>query len=197
LTTPWIVAFLALSSVVVAEALLLIGFLRRALAVLEAAESRLSGSGTQIGGATPGMSVPAFEVRNSHGQRVRSDELTNAPTLFLFLSAHCEPCRPLLAQLRASGWDQSEPRLVAVLGESVADRALEFPAGVRAVYQSDRAAAHAFESTATPQAFAVDASGVVTASTIPESIDDLRRLTQSLEGGDGRAPSQRVERAHA
>lgn len=197
MSAPWIAAFAALWLVVVAGAVVFLGFLRRAVSVLEASESRLRGSSLPIGGASPGTTIPTFEVRNDRGDLVRSEDLTATSAVFLFASADCQPCHSLLEQLNRAGWEAAEVPLVAVLNDSAEDRAITFGHGVIALYQSERKAAAAFESIATPQAFAVDSNGVVIDSRVPQSIDDLRRLARSLVGGEEVAPSRPVEMLRA
>ncbi len=197
MSAPWIAAFAALWLVVVAGAVVLLGFLRRAVFVLEAAESRLRGSSLPIGGASPGTTLPSFEVRNEHGELVRSEGLTATSAVFLFASADCQPCHSLLEQLNQTGWEFADVSLFAILNDSVEDRAIALGPGVTALYQSERQAAAAFESIATPQAFAVDSNGVVVDSRVPQSIDDLRRLAQSLEGGEEVVQSHPVEMLRA
>jgi hypothetical protein len=52
---------------------------------------------------------------------------------------------------------------------------LGLPAWVPVLHQRDGSAAEAFDTTATPYAFALDSAGVVTASAIPASVDQHPR----------------------
>lgn len=167
MTAPWIAAFVALWLVVLAGAIVLIGFLRRAVVVLEAAESRLAAGSLAIGGAPPGTEIRSFQVRDERGELVRSERLMASPAVFLFASADCQACHSLLEQLNGAGWELAATPLFAILNDSVEDRAISFGPGVIPLYQSEREAAAAFESIATPQAFAVNASGFVVDSRVP------------------------------
>jgi cytochrome oxidase Cu insertion factor (SCO1/SenC/PrrC family) len=182
---PWIVAFLALWVVVSLSAILLLGVLRRIANVLEQAEAHLSSNpNAELAGASPGTVISAFELRDVKGRIVRSDELLGKPAIFLFMSAACRPCLTLVEELRDDAPDTNGVALYTIFADSAGDRMLPSPARATALYQADRAASKVFQNGATPQAFAVDAAGVVIDSVVPRSTRELWRLAEALQGGD-------------
>lgn len=196
MSPPWVAAFVALSVVVVVVALVVLGVLRRVATVLELVESRLKSSQPPTGGAQPGTAVSPFEVRDRAGKFVHSTELLSSDAVVLFLSADCEPCRPLVEDLLQSEWT-TDVRLVAILGDSLTNRAMSFSPSVHVFYQSNRNAAKAFQSNATPQAFAIGAGGIVIRNSIPQTLNDLRHLAESAKGGDEAVRSRPLETVNA
>lgn len=177
-------ALVALWSVVVVMALILVGLLRRMTNVLEQAEARLAQAATGFGGAPPGTAIPPFEVKDEQGSVLRFAQLVGSPAIYLFMSSTCEPCKRLAAEL--SGIDQALDRtpLFLIMEDSPEAREVPFPPGVTVLYQAEQAASRAFQNVAAPQAFAVDSGGTVLDLLIPNSLGDLRQLVRRIEGGE-------------
>lgn len=176
MSTPWVVAFGALCLLVLLMLIVVIGVVRRAIAVLDALASgptNLAFS-PEYGGLEPGTPVPAFVAYDRDGREVSSDDLEGSPHVLAFLSAACPPCAQLTNELHRVQ-DAGELELVVVMEDSDTARAIPFPDGVTVLHQRDRAVSQAFKNQATPQGFAIG-SGVVTAVAIPNSVSILRQL---------------------
>ena len=186
---PWIAGFVALWVVTLLLATLVIGLLRRVNNVLETAERRVaSAPGVPgIGGAAPGTAIGAFEA-DLDGATVSSQDLF--PAVFLFLATGCAPCLELAPQLGSLGREVDGVPLYVVLEDTPEGREFPVPPEVPVVYQRERAVSDAFETHATPQAFAVDATGTVVEQTVPGTTKQLRELaarSKAPAGGDGAA----------
>ncbi|MHB1242467.1 MAG: peroxiredoxin family protein [Gaiellaceae bacterium] len=195
MSVPWIIAFVALSFVVLIVGLLVVGIQRRLSTVLEAAEAVVRLSGTQFGagGLPAGSVVPNFEAYDEHGQPISSAVLLAEPAIVVFLASDCEPCHRLVAELSVNervstlGVD-----LVIVL--SAGDVGLRLPErdGLTVVSQRDREVANAFDTKAAPHAFAVGAERTIVASGTPNSFGQLEQLALRLrKGGDAEHSADR------
>ncbi|HEX2050787.1 MAG TPA: hypothetical protein VHJ34_09175 [Actinomycetota bacterium] len=182
---PWIVAFVLLSLVVVAVAVLTLGLLRRSAAVLEALEQRGAGGMPAPSGLAPGTRVPDFAGVDRSGAVVTRDELAYGARVFLFLTPTCAPCRSLAEELaRRAPVHLGVPLVVVV--QSAPDRDPGLPATIDAlVFDPDGTVGRAFDVTGYPYAMAVDGDGVVTKGAVPGSVSDLRSLADAAaRGGD-------------
>lgn len=119
MSAPWIAAFAALSTLVGLIVVVLLGFLRRASAVLEEAEARLSAFTTHatLGGAAPGTQVPEFTLEDAYGGSVSSAELLSSGAVVLFMESGCGPCRSLAASLSSRAYEAEVP-LYVILDDS-------------------------------------------------------------------------------
>jgi hypothetical protein len=197
-TGPWIAAFVVLWLLVLALAFLHLGVLRRILPVLEAAERHGHGARFGLGGLPAGTPLPDFEVETEAGDPVHTRDLRNRQAVWLLASPGCEPCEALAAELREAGEPALGVPLLAISDVSETELTLGLPPGVTTLYQRQGAAADALRTDATPHALAVDARGVVVATTTPNTLDDLRALARRLtEEGDAppQAPSGTAARA--
>jgi hypothetical protein len=184
MTAPWIAAILGLWAVVLLIAALGVGLLRRATATLEGTQALLRGMTRKpdVGGLTEGARLRDFDAIDAHGGRVHSASFRGQPTIYLLMDNECGPCEELERELtRDLDWLDGI-RLVAIFegGDHPHDSAL--PSEVEVLFQRAAEVSSAFESSATPHAFAVDGTGVVVAKTVPNSVEHLRELAQSLNG---------------
>jgi hypothetical protein len=186
MTTPWIIAFALLWSTVGLMAFTLLGLLRRAVAVLEATDLELEAQGWRpsFGGAPHGTVIPEFFVADRAGAQVAWTDLLGDSRVWVFLESHCPPCRQLVSELERSPRFADEVPLAVIMDDSDAGRSYPFPPGTLVFYQADRLASIAFQSSASPHGFAVDAQGRVVDTAIPNTVNDLRRLARAFEGGD-------------
>jgi peroxiredoxin len=180
-------AFLALWSVVLLLGLLVLGTLRRVAPLLERAESQLAASAGAAGrlGLEPGVPVPEFEVATVEGATLRDADLRGKASIVLFTRRGCPACGQLIDQLKGGEAARLGIQLVVVAEEESLAAELASAEAVTAIAQPDRSLADAFQTNATPHAFAVGASGVIAASGFPNSIEQLEVLTELVrEGGD-------------
>lgn len=179
---PWIAAFVVLWTVVALLVFLVLGLLRRVSGVLEGAEMRLRSSPISMltGGLAIGEVVEAFSLTDAAGKSVRSDALLANGAVIVFMEHDCEPCQALATSLRE--WEGSRFVRPVFVALNEAERG-EWDLGeaVTLVYQDDRQASEALQNNATPQAFAVDSSGVVVAKSVTNSAAALTELVRSLD----------------
>lgn len=182
----WITSFVALWFVVMTVAVVVLGFLRRVTAVLERAELAVTSGQVNLGGARVGMQVGAFDVLDSAGRHVVSNQLLASNAIFILLHSGCEPCRHLVAKLRTL--KPSDVPVIAILDNTTGGHEFELPAYLTKLFDHDGSIGVAFKSGGTPQAFAVEAGGIVLDLIVPTSVADIERLARSLEkGGDAAA----------
>ena len=193
MSVPWIIAFVALSFVVLIVGLLVVGIQRRLSTVLEAAEAvvRLSGTTLGAGGLPSGSVVPDFIAYDEQGQPISSAVLLAEPAIVVFLASDCEPCHRLVADLATIETRPLGVELIVVLPEGDTSLQISAFSGLTLVYQRDRGVAAAFESSASPHAFAVDSDRTVVGSATPNSFGQLEQLALRLRGGDGEHSSDR------
>jgi hypothetical protein len=183
---PWIAAFLALSTLVVIMALLVLGLLRRVSPLLEQAESALRNAGSVPGplqGLPIGAELPQFEARDIRGSVVTEADFAGTPAVVLFIDPGCRPCERLVAELRR-GWEvQQGARLWVITGDGH-ESDLDLPGQATVLVQSDDRISRAFQTSITPHAFAIGVNGTIVNRDIPDSTDALVKLArQALEGG--------------
>lgn len=181
MTVPWMIAFGSLAATVVLLGILEVGTLRRVTAVLERAEEALRYRiiAPEIGGVAVGTSLPSFEVEDAEARRLISTQLLEKPTIFLLMDSSCAPCSQLAANLEASQLSL-EPRLVVIIDRAGNDSYVAALPAATVVYRFDDGPFDAFESRATPHAFAVDQDGIVRGRVVPNAPDDLISLAESL-----------------
>lgn len=188
MTTPWIVAFVALWMLVIVLGLLVLGTLRRLAPLIERAEESLSAAaaGMSPGGLPIGSTVPAFSVEEVGGSTFTHGHLEGSRTIVLFLSSSCRACERFVDDLENGRIPNLGVQLVVVSDD--ADQALTFSraSSVTMLVQKDRSLSRVFESDATPQAFVVDEARRVLASGTPNDWERLRRLLAEAERGGGR-----------
>jgi len=183
----WIAAFLALWVVVLLLGLLVLGTLRRIAPLLERAESHLAASSGAAGrlGLEPGVPVPKFQVATVEGATVTDADLRGKTSIVLFIRRGCPACAPLIDQLKGGEAAKLGIQLVVAAEEESLAEELASAEAVTAIAQPDRSLANAFQTNATPHAFAVATSGVVAESGFPNSVEQLEVLAALVrEGGD-------------
>lgn len=193
MSTPWLIAFLALWAVVLIEGMLVLGTFRRVAVVLEAAEGRLRELPAPGPGGLPiGAAVPPFAASTANGSAFSDADLRGKISLVLFLSSGCPPCGVLADELSDA---EAIPgtRLLVVLNDRSECLELGLSSALPIAYQRNGEVSRAFQTTATPHAFLVDSRGVILASGTPNSRKALRDLVEeSLEGGDRIAVPEEV-----
>jgi thiol-disulfide isomerase/thioredoxin len=186
----WIAALLSLWLIVALLAFLVLGLLRRIAPILERAEAALSPP-TAPPGLPVGSSTPPFELMTADGRSLPSANLLGRPFVLLFVSSGCAPCRLLAERVREVGLDLLAELIVVADETEVGADVGDWPSATLA-YQRDHEVSHAFATSATPHAFAINRSGTIVAAGFPNTLDRLQTLAgQAQEGGDLRAPASR------
>lgn len=186
MTTPWILAFVALWATVVLLGLIVLGTLRRILPVIERAEARLAvATSAGPGGLTEGASVPPFTVQSIDGETFTEFDLDDTRTVVLFIGTSCVACERLVDDLENGLAPDLGARLVVVSESAESARRLSGSADVTVLVDDDRSVAGAFESQIVPHVFVVE-DGTVLASGRPNTWDGMRRLLVGAVEGGGR-----------
>ncbi len=192
MSTPWIVAFVALASCLFLLALIFLGTLRRIVGVLEQAEARLVNAPLSPGpgGLEPGTQLPPFQVRRLEGGWLGDDDVRGAPAAFVFLSSSCPACTGLVRDLRR-GARLPLTVYVIVSGEEEA-QSLGLSALPDVLIQPENELSIAFRTSTTPHAFAVGIDGTIIATSTPNSLDQLQELIRPPleEGGEVALPQE-------
>jgi hypothetical protein len=183
MSTTWTIAYFVLAFGVVLLALLVLGLFRRISFVLEQAEARLasasSATAAPSGGISPGTEVPIASGSRPDGSRFSTGELTGHRSIVLFLSSTCAPCEALARELRRRRRELLPADLVVVVHDEIEHDALRLN-GLNVVYQPDFALTKAFDTAATPHAFALNRERVVVAASTPNTFHLLRRLAETI-----------------
>lgn len=177
MTGPWIVALVAVASLSLVTAVLVLGLLRRMTVLLQSVEGQLQ-SGDGLGGVPVGGAVPSFEVVNQVGHVLSSSDLMAGPGILLLLAQDCAPCESLIDEMVYLGRSPTRVPLVAIaqLHEDVAVVPLS---GIVDSFR-DVTAFEKMSISATPFAMAFDSRGIVVSRTVPNSIKSLRELETAL-----------------
>lgn len=183
MTTPWIMAFIAESVVLLLVALTQLGLLRRIVPILEERAGSPPAEARGPGGLEPGNVVPPFTASDLDGRAVTLDDVRARRDVLLFSRATCGPCRHLIEALAVEpGRDLRDRLLIVVSDRTEADELKLRELGLRVAVQHGTALFDAFATRATPHAFAIDRDGRVAQQMIPGSVDDLRELVLSMDG---------------
>lgn len=194
---PWIVAFCGLWLVVLAVALVVLGFLRRVTNVLEQAEAALAGAEHVHHGVPPGTTLPEFAVRNASGQKVSSRELFAEPAIVVFMAPGCAPCAQLAERLEPAGTTIDGVPLFVIVPDTDDGHAL-LPGSSLIVLYEDGSASRAFSNRATPQGYAVSRGGLVHELAGPNTRAEYQRVAASVRnGGDATDGSKTVALSNA
>lgn len=155
MSSPWIVAFVVLCVLVLANSVVLLGLVRRITSFMELLENRLHALqfAEELQGLGPGDVVSPFEARDSSENLVESVALLQNGAVILLTDPGCEPCDQLAEELQRTSVSTGFP--VYVVSEGADRYAGRFQAPIQTLYQQERKVATAFRSSITPQAFAM------------------------------------------
>lgn len=178
MSPAWIAAFLALAALNLALVGVVLGVVRRALAVLEGGQDAPL---MARDGPPPGAPLPAFEGSTLDGRRVESSELLGEPAVLLFLSEGCEACDTLVLAMRSVRLRLTAARLVLVTSEDA--EANRYPSAPRLtlIRQQGQSIQRALGISALPSALTIDASGTVRDFRIASGTEQLQRLIERAE----------------
>jgi hypothetical protein len=174
---PWIILVALLWLVVIVLTLMLLGLNQR-LVILESSSSAASGTQNLLSGApTAGALLP------HHEQLLRPAD-SRGRSVLLFLNSGCEPCRAIAEELATVG--EARSRILDAQDEVVvvtdAEGAASFDQLGRIVIDEQHEFMRALGINATPAGLSVDRNGIVCATTLLASADDVRRLAESCAG---------------
>jgi hypothetical protein len=171
----WAIAVVILAVAVVVLGIIVLGLLRQITPLLERAAVALPDIRPGSQGPKIGEPVPHFSARGPDGE-VTDALLRGQPATLLFLSVGCAPCQALAEEMSQSDLDGLGRQLIVV---TTADgpRELGIPERVRVLAEQDRAVSRALSVLGTPFAVAVAPDGIVTAASVPNTLQQLTDLT--------------------
>jgi peroxiredoxin len=166
--------------------LLVLGFLRQAIPLLESAENAFSTlrSRLAVAGLPAGMRVPTFNAQTIDGEFFADRDLLGTPSVVLFLEESCRGCRRLLASLAANDMPQLPAQIILVGDER--DRATFAKArqsGAVVLIQAGGSISRIFESDRTPHMFVLDEDAIVRASGTPNTWAAIEELVAAAQKG--------------
>jgi hypothetical protein len=187
----WLVLFAALWLVVVCVVVILVGVLKQLTRLLDGGPTaandfllRSSQVSATYGGVPPGTKLADFTVFDREGREVSSSWLHGEPRLYLFVSSGCSPCDQLLDQIRGSEVLPAALGSLTLIVHDFDDEKLRGLKGIQIYRQREHSVSQAFASRSFPQAFLVDEDGIVLATTIPASVEEIAGMYEQLIGGD-------------
>ncbi len=184
MSAAWIGAFISLATLVLLLTLLVVGLMRRISSVLERAEQVLVRSDTfdLKEGLQPGDFVAAGDAVTSTGRPWSTSEVRDDAHVIVFVDPGCPPCDNLIDELMTGPQLPRAVNLVLV-SPDIDMRLASLSRRYTVLRDTNHALSRAFGTSVSPNAFAIDAGGVVAAQEIPTSMEALNRLGQRLRGG--------------
>ncbi|HEY2576030.1 MAG TPA: hypothetical protein VGI74_06955 [Streptosporangiaceae bacterium] len=171
----WAVTVVVLCVAVVVLAIVVLGLLRQVTPVLEQAATAIRAApGLESQGPPVGHRIPDFTVSGTGGV-ITAEQLRGRPSVLLFLSVGCGPCEDLAAELHSSDPGDLTGRLVVVTEPDGPDK-LRLPAGLRILIEQNREVSDPLSVIGTPFGIALDSAGIVTATGIPNTLEQLSGL---------------------
>lgn len=190
----WNVLVVVLAVAVVTLGIGLAFLASRMSAVLGRTEAWLTSPAVRPPGLQAGSRVHPFTAVLRSGERVSELDLLGRETLFLFVKAQYGICRHLARSLTHQRLEALDlrARVYVVVRDEEERRALALDPTLDILFQDDGTVAWAFRSSATPQAFLVNAAGIVLGSGFPNAPHDLLELENE---GSRRTPPPAAESA--
>lgn len=188
MSTPWTIAFAALSVLVLALGVIVLGVVRLALPQIEQSQTLIKGVASRLRrfGLPAGMAVPAFTAETVGGDVFTERDLLGQPTAILFLGSSCPACSRLFKDLAAGDAPDLRGKLVVIAEEDDARQlAPAIEAGVIVLIQRRASLATVFESDRIPHVFVLDREAAVVRTGSASTWRDVAELAGSAaEGGD-------------
>ncbi|MGH3471482.1 MAG: peroxiredoxin family protein [Nocardioidaceae bacterium] len=172
MTTPWVIAFCALTAAVGVQMLFTLGLGKRLLVALEAERSTRQSPDV---GLPIGVLAPPLTGVDSQREGI---ELLGRNTVLVFVDDHCGPCRALLFDLASRQPDLRGMQLVLAFD---ADHDLTQPVPIDAVALSrDVVTTQRWQAYATPQAYVIGVDGRIAASETVNTAAELTNLVRHV-----------------
>src|SRR5437762_3887586 len=158
----WLVSYIVLWALVVVLILLVI-LLYRQLGIMYLG----SAEGVSRDGLAPGAKAPDFSLKDQYDSPQRLSDYRGRPTVLLFGSPHCSPCRILLPQLH--DWAKAHPEVGVIWLNAASDEeSLKFVSDTGstlpiAPYTPQENLMDKYRVRVTPFMFLLDEDGVVRA----------------------------------
>jgi hypothetical protein len=175
--------------VVVVMGFLMARTLHRIGDVLEQTGERLRAPsyGVDPGGLKPGTQLPSFRAQGLNGALITDNDVRGSPVLVVFLAVSCPRCALLARDLRLA--DQLGVSLYVILNAAADAEELGVTQLDHVLIQNGGHISSAFQTSATPHAFAIDSDGVIVANGSPSTFEGLRELALPALRRGGSRPS--------
>ncbi len=183
----WVAVFIALWVVVVVSVVLQLGTLRLVVPLLERAQHMASGAHPAQQGPPVGTALPEFEVTDAAG--VLQTVNGQCGSIIVFLRSGCGPCRVLADELGQVDLGRLADEMIIVTDPG-GPTSLGLTSRLRVFMQACEGD-NPLNIRATPFALAVDGSGIVAGSIVPNRVEQLRiranliRVTPGISGDSG------------
>lgn len=184
MSTPWIVAYAALSMVALTSALAVVGVLHRISLVLDRAERHLHSLPAALapGGLPAGSVAPSFELATLGGRLLTRDEVLGQPFVLVFLDTDCPVCASLENSLtQSTPFDAT--RLIIVCRTPQHAKVLAAALRLEIAIDINGYVSHSFQSNVRPHSFVVDSDGIILASGTPNTAERIEQLIFKTKGG--------------
>jgi hypothetical protein len=180
MTAPVLAAFVCTWIALAAVIVVLLGLTRRVLPTLASFEE--SHPIPLLGGPKPGDRLPAIRLPDLHGEPIDIGLFTNEPFVLLFVSSQCRICDDVVQGLESAAVNGAPlPVRMLVVTEDVIARRLAGSPSVVALVDDERAALRAVDGPGIPFGIAVEAGGVVRATSHPQGPEDVFHLANLLK----------------
>jgi len=180
MTAPWVVLFVALWLVVLAETLLVLGLSKRLTALESTRPGDVEASSGKMGVLPVGTRLPRIP---SDRLGIPSPNVAVRCSVVLFLSPGCAPCLKLVELLRNHDLGRNvadDFELVVVSNQTGTE---QFSHVGRTVVDPAGGLAKSLGVPGTPFGMAIDSEGVIRQVAIPNVVEDVKMLA------DARAPA--------
>lgn len=178
----WLVSYVALWIIVLGMGVLIL-LLYRQLGIMYLG----SAEGVSRDGLPKGTQAPDFNLTDQYGTPQRLTNYRGRPTLLLFGSPHCSPCRTLLPQLHE--WAAAHPDVgVLWLNAASPEESLKFVSDTGATlpivpYPPEGNLLDTYKVRVTPFSFLLDENGVIRAKGLVNSKAGLDLYYKELKTG--------------
>ena len=180
--TPWLISYIVLWLFVLALGVLVL-LLYRQLGIMYLG----SAEGVSRDGIDKGTTAPDFNLTDQYGNPQRLSEYRGRPTVLLFGSPHCTPCRTLMPQLQ--DWSRAHPEVGVVwLNAASEAESLKFVSDIGATipvaaYSPESKLMDKYKVRVTPFTFLLDEKGVVRAKGLVNTKGGLDLYYREMRSG--------------
>lgn len=182
MSAPWVAAFVGLALVVVAQAVVTLGIVRKLMPLIERVGEPV-GPGMDLGGLPLLSRVPQLNLRDANGGgEVSFPATVDETSIVLLVESGCAPCATLAGVLRR---EQALEDALPIITISDVDAVAKFrfPEWVTSLVGDRQQIVSAFETSATPYGFVITADGVVLEHGAVNDRRDIESMTHNQRGG--------------
>ncbi len=179
----WLVSYIVLWAVVLAQGGIIFILLRQLGVIYLGSAQGVAGDGLAVG-----TSAPDFAVTNVAGEPVTLASFAGRPLLLIFGSPTCAPCKELIPDLNIFAAERRAELGVLFLSHGEADAtrhmADEHRIAVPVAHHPNDSIANAYQARVTPFAFLIDGEGVIRAKGLANNREHLEMLVRSANDSE-------------